>query len=74
VSSRRWKLAAAAAFLLVGCATVKPWEREHLAKPCMETELGQHAMALQYREKVLESTTAGGLPGQAPGGGCGCTQ
>jgi hypothetical protein len=69
-----YRAALAAALLLSGCATVRPWEREYLAKPCMEAELGQPAMALQYREKVLESTTAGGLPGQAPGGGCGCTQ
>jgi hypothetical protein len=57
-----------------GCATVRPWEREHLAKPCMEADLGQSLMAAQYQEKVVESTTGGGLPGQAPGGGCGCTQ
>ena len=57
-----------------GCATVQPWEREHLAKPCMEADLGQSMMAAQYQEKVVESTTGGGLPGQAPGGGCGCTQ
>ena len=27
-----------------------------------------------YRAKVVESKTAGGLPGTTPGGGCGCTQ
>jgi predicted transporter len=53
-----------------GCATVKPWERETLAKPCMifssntyEVVLEQHL--LQYREGA-----AGGFGGG--GGGCGC--
>jgi hypothetical protein len=32
------------------------------------------AFAVQYQAKVLETTSAGGLPGEAPGGGCGCTQ
>jgi len=40
-----------------------------MADPFAETEL-----ATQYRSKVVESKTAGGLPGTAPGGGCGCTQ
>jgi hypothetical protein len=31
-------------------------------------------LATQYRSKVVESKTGGGLPGTAPGGGCGCTQ
>jgi len=30
-------------------------------------------LATQYRSKVVESKTGGGLPGTAPGGGCGCT-
>ncbi len=53
-----------------GCATVKPWEREILANPCMvfggngyEIILEQHM--LQYREGA-----AGGFGGG--GGGCGC--
>lgn len=56
---------------LPSCATVKPYERGALAKPCMN--LQRSAAIARYRSKVVESTTAGGLPGEAPGGGCGCT-
>jgi hypothetical protein len=59
---------------LAGCATVKPWEREHVAKPCMQSPFGSDPMTSQYWEKVTETRTAGGRPGMAPGGGCGCTQ
>jgi hypothetical protein len=59
---------------LGGCVRVPAWERQRLAAwvmvdPFAETELGT-----QYRSKVVESKTGGGLPGTAPGGGCGCTQ
>lgn len=57
---------------LAACASVKPYEREHLARPCMALE--REPFAARYREKVLESRAAGGLPTNAPGGGCGCTQ
>jgi hypothetical protein len=56
------------------CARVKPWQREQLARPCMETRFGEAGISGEYRAKVLESKTGGGLPGDAPGGGCGCTQ
>lgn len=62
------------ALLFTGCATVRPWEREQLAKRCMQARFGQDALAAQYREKVVETTTGGGLPESAPGGGCGCSQ
>lgn len=57
-----------------GCATVKPWEREHLSCPAMDVQLGDSPLSGPYRQKVVESRTGGGLPGAAPGGGCGCTQ
>jgi hypothetical protein len=57
-----------------GCARVRPWQRENLARPCMETRFGEAGVAGEYRAKVTESKTGGGLPGDAPGGGCGCTQ
>ena len=60
--------------LALGCVRVKPWQREHLARPCMEARFGEAGVAGEYRAKVTESKTAGGLPGDAPGGGCGCTQ
>jgi len=60
--------------LVCGCVQVKPWEREKLASPTMTVQLGEDSLAGPYRAKVAESKTAGGLPGTAPGGGCGCTQ
>lgn len=57
-----------------GCAVVHPWQREQLASPAMRDPFGDTEVSAQYRAKVLESKTGGGLPGTAPGGGCGCTQ
>jgi hypothetical protein len=60
--------------LVVGCAPVRAWERGTLSSPAMEQRLGEQGTKGSYRAKVLESKTGGGLPGDAPGGGCGCTQ
>jgi hypothetical protein len=56
------------------CVTVKPWQREHLSCAAMDPQLGETAITGLYRQKVVESRAGGGLPGNAPGGGCGCTQ
>jgi hypothetical protein len=40
----------------------------------MAAPLAEPALAAEYRAKLLESKTGGGLPGTAAGGGCGCTQ
>ena len=40
----------------------------------MEARFGERGLAGEYRAKLLESKAGGGLPGDAPGGGCGCTQ
>jgi hypothetical protein len=40
----------------------------------MQAGVGDADGVRGHRAKVLESKTAGGLPGTAPGGGCGCTQ
>jgi hypothetical protein len=69
-----WRLVCLLAMPVFGCAAVKPWEREHLAKPAMVARFGEEGIAGEYRAKVTESKTGGGLPGDAPGGGCGCTQ
>lgn len=61
-------------FGLGGCAAVKPWEREKLASPCMRNPFGKSALAGAYEDKLTQTKTAGGLPGDAPGGGCGCVQ
>lgn len=63
-----WALAA------TGCVQVKPWQRELLASPAMNPALLDTELSGTYRAKAMESKTAGGLPGTAPGGGCGCTQ
>jgi hypothetical protein len=57
-----------------GCATVKPWEKEKLASPCMASPFGRTSLSSEYEDKLLQTKTAGGLPGDAPGGGCGCVQ
>ena len=62
------------AAVLAGCATVHPWQREKIASHAMADPFGDTEISAQYRAKVLESKTGGGLPGTAPGGGCGCTQ
>ena len=58
----------------LGCATVRPWERQYLAKKSMNVRFGENGMDGQYSAKVTETLTGGGVPGDAPGGGCGCTQ
>jgi hypothetical protein len=60
--------------LSAGCAPVRAWERGKMASPTMEQRFGEQGAKGAYRAKVLESKTGGGLPGEAPGGGCGCTQ
>ncbi|MDB5106402.1 MAG: hypothetical protein JWP91_4091 [Fibrobacteres bacterium] len=64
----------ACGLLLAGCAAVKPWEREKLASPCMQSPFAKTALEAEYQDKLVQTTTGGGLPGDAPGGGCGCVQ
>jgi hypothetical protein len=67
-------LAACAATALSACVRVRPYQREHLASPAMTVRFAEDGLPGEYRAKVVESKTGGGLPGDAPGGGCGCTQ
>lgn len=60
--------------LCQGCAAVKPWEKEKLASPCMQSPFAKTALEAEYQDKLVQTTTGGGLPGDAPGGGCGCVQ
>ena len=62
------------ALLLSGCAAVKPYEREALSSPCMRSPFSSSALEAEYQDKLIQTRTAGGLPGDAPGGGCGCVQ
>ncbi len=59
---------------LSGCIRVGAAQRGRLASPSMVVGLGEDGVAGAYRAKYVESKTAGGLPGSAPGGGCGCAQ
>ena len=72
----RAAVAVAATWVLftTACARVQPWQRERLASPAMLSPFGDVGWNTAYQAKVLESKTGGGLPGSAPGGGCGCTQ
>jgi hypothetical protein len=58
-------------FLLAGCATVRPWEREQLASPAMQFEANPFAdeQEASIREITEGATYAGAGSG---GGGCGC--
>jgi hypothetical protein len=57
-----------------GCVRVTAAQREKLASSSMTVGLGEQGLAGPYHSKFVESKTAGGLPGTAPGGGCGCAQ
>lgn len=57
-----------------GCVRVTAAQREKLASASMTVGLGEQGMTGPYHAKFVESKTAGGLPGSAPGGGCGCAQ
>lgn len=67
-------IAVAALAGTASCARVRPYQREHLASPAMTVRFAEEGFPGEYRAKVVESKTGGGLPGDAPGGGCGCTQ
>ncbi len=60
--------------VLSSCVRVHAWERQRLAAWVMADPFAETELSIQYRSKVVESKTGGGLPGTAPGGGCGCTQ
>lgn len=54
--------------LLVGCATVRPYEKENLADPIMTVSSDEALRELKWLESREGST--GGAGGT--GGGCGC--
>lgn len=54
----------------IACATVQPYEREHLSRPGMDT--AREGASDRFYGHVRESRE-GGLPeSDTPGGGCGC--
>ena len=54
----------------VGCASVKPWEREHLALDDMAWT--PDPLEAAHRDHVYWSKEASLPGGSAGGGGCGC--
>lgn len=64
--------AAAIAFLLGGCANVKPYEREKLADPIMNLDDGLGKQTLE--QKLFSTREAGTGGGTGVAGGCGCAK
>jgi hypothetical protein len=64
----RWLWVLGLTQLLMGCATVKPYEKENLADPIMTISADEALRELKWLEAREGST--GGAGGA--GGGCGC--
>jgi len=57
-------------FLLGGCATVAPYQREYLAHPGMD--LSREASAELFHQHVRDAREGGRISADSAGGGCGC--
>lgn len=55
---------------LASCSTVKPWEREQLARPVMDPERNALGIAISEHLYFSREATHGGRG--VGGGGCGC--
>jgi hypothetical protein len=54
----------------IGCATVRPWQRERLARRCMEMDAPGGTASFDAHVRAVRS---GDVPAAgAGGGGCGC--
>lgn len=58
------------ASVLAGCAAVRPWEREHLAREDMQWDPDPLEASLQSHIRFSKEGSLDG--GGAGGGGCGC--
>lgn len=56
--------------ILNGCETVKPWERDILAKPGMQIEVDP--LDARLASQVYDSKEASSGGNNPAGGGCGC--
>lgn len=63
-------VAGAAAWLLVGCSTVRPEDKEYLAHPAMGFQSGGEEDA--HGEHVMQNREGSFGAGGVSGGGCGC--
>jgi predicted small secreted protein len=59
-----------ATLALSGCATVRPWDRDLLAKKSMRFVPLPHEMAVDDHIYFSKEGSTGGM--DAAGGGCGC--
>ena len=64
-------LTAVLAALLNGCGHVAPYEREHLAKPTMDTTK-REALRNKFYAHVLDARDGAMGRSDNAGGGCGC--
>lgn len=58
--------------VLIGCANVKPYEREFLADPVME--LNEGVLSSIYEQHMHRALSQGLIGMPVGGGGCGCEQ
>ena len=56
--------------LAVGCSTVKPYQKEHLADPIMFSDLDAEAQMRELKWLDAREGSTGGAGGA--GGGCAC--
>jgi hypothetical protein len=56
--------------LAVGCSTVKPYQKEHLADPIMLSDLEAAAQMRELKWLEAREGSTGGMGGA--GGGCAC--
>jgi hypothetical protein len=60
----------ALALMMVGCAHVKPYERETLSRPSMDPT--SEARETRFQAHLRESREGATASSGAAGGGCGC--
>ncbi len=54
----------------LGCVTVRPWQRERLARPCMQMDAPAASASFDAHVRAVRS---GDVPASGVGGGgCGC--
>ena len=63
-------LCGASALALAGCASVKPWDRDLLAKEAMQLNPHPHILAANEHIYFSKEGSSGGR--SFDGGGCGC--
>ena len=66
----RWSYLLVFFLLLSSCSTVKPWQRDYLAKSSMQWGADPQQAALNNHIYFAKEASSGG--NSAAGGGCGC--